>query len=67
MSLSAEVKKILPRRGVRRCLKVTERTIYHRSQGKKMLSLNGLGVWRFLGKDIHAWLAKRTERTEIAK
>ncbi len=67
MSLSAEVKKILPHKGGPSCLKVTERTTHYHSQGNKLLNLNGVGMWRFLRKDIHAWLAKRSERTEIAK
>jgi hypothetical protein len=67
MPLSADAKKIRPCKEVPSCRKVSERTIYRRSQGKKTLSLNGGGMWPFLLKDIDTWIAKRPEYTEIAQ
>ena len=48
-------------------LKVTERTIYRLSQAKKIPSFKVGGVWRYLRKDIDAWIAKQSVGTEINK
>lgn len=67
MSLSAESEGILTIKEVADYLKVTERTIYRLSQAKKIPSFKVGGMWRYLRKDIDAWIAKQTTGTEIAQ
>ena len=67
MSLSAESKGILTIKEVADYLKVTERTIYRLSQAKKIPSFKVGGMWRYLRKDIDAWIARQTAGTEIAQ
>jgi excisionase family DNA binding protein len=66
MPLSAEVEGILTLKEVADYLKVTERTIYRLSQAKKIPSFKVGGTWRYLRKDIDAWIARQTAGTEIA-
>jgi excisionase family DNA binding protein len=67
MSLSAEGEGILTIKEVADYLKVTERTIYRLSQAKKIPSFKVGGMWRYLRKDIDAWIARQTAGTEIAQ
>ena len=67
MSLSAEGEGILTLKEVADYLKVTERTIYRLSQAKKIPSFKVGGMWRYLRKDIDAWIARQTAGTEIAQ
>ena len=67
MSLSAEGEVILTIKEVADYLKVTERTIYRLSQAKKIPSFKVGGMWRYLRKDIDAWIARQTAGTEIAQ
>lgn len=67
MPLSVESEGILTIKEVANYLKVTERTIYRLSQAKKIPSFKVGGMWRFLRKDIDAWIAKQTAGTEIAQ
>ena len=67
MSLSAEGEGILTIKEVADYLKVTERTIYRLSQAKKIPSFKVGGMWRYLRKDIDAWIAQKTAGTEIAQ
>ena len=67
MSLSAESEGILTIKEVADYLKVTERTIYRLSQAKKIPSFKVGGMWRYLRKDIDAWIARQTTGTEIAQ
>lgn len=66
MSLSADVEQILTIKEVAEYLKVTERTIYRLSQAKKIPSFKVGGMWRYLRKDIDAWIARQTAGTEVA-
>ncbi len=67
MPLIVESEGILTIKEVANYLKVTERTIYRLSQAKKIPSFKVGGMWRFLRKDIDAWIAKQTAGTEIAQ
>ncbi len=67
MSLSAEGEGILTIKEVADYLKVTERTIYRLSQAKKIPSFKVGGMWRYLRKDIDAWISRQTAGTEIAQ
>ena len=67
MSLSADVEQILTIKEVAEYLKVTERTIYRLSQAKKIPSFKVGGMWRYLRKDIDAWIARQTAGTEVAQ
>ena len=67
MPLIVESEGILTIKEVANYLKVTERTIYRLSQAKKSPSFKVGGMWRFLRKDIDAWIAKQTAGTEIAQ
>ena len=67
MSLRAEGEGILTIKEVADYLKVTERTIYRLSQAKKIPSLKVGGMWRYLRKDIAAWIARQTAGTEIVQ
>lgn len=67
MSLIANGEGILTIKEVAAYLKVTERTIYRLSQAKKIPSFKVGGMWRYLRKDIDAWIAKQTAGMEIAQ
>lgn len=66
MSLSDNGEGILTIKEVADYLKVTERTIYRLSQAKKIPSFKVGGVWRFLRKDIDAWIKKQSEQAQEA-